>query len=196
MEGVPIEERFEQMEASAYFPKEDKIEKVKVPEKGRWSILTFYPGDFTFVCATDIEAFMGVYDEFKKNDADVFAISTDSVFSHKGWAQTSPRVQKSSIPMIEDFNKEITRKFGLLNATTGQARRSVVIIDPDGNIQYMAAFNNNLGKDAEHVLNAFMGLKYLRDHPAKEGHMCAIPANWRKGKEALDIDVVKDIGKL
>ncbi|EQD47035.1 alkyl hydroperoxide reductase subunit c, partial [mine drainage metagenome] len=113
-----------------------------------------------------------------------------------GWAQTSPRVQKSTIPMVEDFNKEITKRFGLLNAQSGQARRSVVIIDPDGNIQYMAAFNNNLGKDADHILNAFLGLKYLRDHPAKEGHMCAIPANWKKGNDALDIDVVKDIGKL
>ncbi|MCL4371694.1 peroxiredoxin [Candidatus Marsarchaeota archaeon] len=196
MDQIPIEERFEEIEASAYFPKDDKIEKVKIPEKGKWNILTFYPGDFTFVCATDIEAFMGLYDEFKKNDAEVFAISTDSVFSHKGWAQTSPRVQKSIIPMIEDFNKSITKRFGLLNAQSGQAMRSVVIIDPEGTIQYMAAFNNNLGKDAEHVLNAFLGLKYLRDHPAKEGHMCAIPANWKKGERALDIDVVKDIGKL
>jgi peroxiredoxin (alkyl hydroperoxide reductase subunit C) len=196
MDGIPIEQKFEQMEANAYFPKEDKIEKIKIPEKGKWNIITFYPGDFTFVCATDIEAFMGLYDEFKKNDAEVFAISTDSVFSHKGWAQSSPRVQKSTIPMVEDFNKDITRKFGLLNAQSGQAMRSVVIVDPDGKIQYMAAFNNNLGKDADHVLNAFLGLKYLRDHPAKEGHMCAIPANWKNGNKALDIDVVKDIGKL
>ncbi len=196
MDAIPIDEKFEEMEANSYFPKEDKIERVSIPKKGKWNILTFYPGDFTFVCATDIEAFMGIYDEFKKNDAEVFAISTDSVFSHKGWAEASPRVQKSSIPMVEDFNKEISRKLGLLNEKSGQARRAVVIIDPEGNIQYMAAFNNNLGKDAEHVLNAFLGLKYLEDHPAKEGHMCAIPANWRKGKDALDIDVVKDIGKL
>ncbi len=193
---VPIEEKFEAMKAKAYFPKEDKIENIEIPKKGKWNIITFYPGDFTFVCATDIEAFMGLYDEFKKNDAEVYAISTDSIFSHKGWAESSPRVKKSSIPMVEDFNKDIARKFGLLNEKSGQAMRSVVIIDPDGNIQYMAAFNNNLGKDADHILNAFMGLKYLRDHPSKEGHMCAIPANWRNGKEALDIDVVKDIGKL
>ena len=194
--AVPVEEKMEEIKAKAYFPKEDKIEPVEIPKKGKWTILTFYPGDFTFVCATDIEEFMKLYDEFKSNDADVYAISTDSIFSHKGWAQTSPRVQKSSIPMVEDFNKSIARKFGLLNESTGQARRSVVILDPEGNVQYISAFNNNLGKDAEHVLNAFLGLKYLRDHPAKEGHMCAIPANWRKGKEVLDIDVVKDIGKL
>ncbi len=193
---VPVEVVYDNIESNAYFPKEDSIRRVKIPVKGRWTVLTFYPGDFTFVCATDIEAFMNSYEKFKQNDADVYAISTDSVFSHKGWAQTSPRVQKSSIPMIEDFNKEITKSFGLLDYATGQARRAVVILDPNGKVQYLSAFNNALGKDAEHVLNAFLGLKFIADHPAGEGHACVIPANWKSGQEALDIDLVKDIGKL
>ncbi len=193
---ITIGDKAPAIEADTYFPKEDKIRRVKIPSGKKWQILTFYPGDFTFVCATDIEAFMAKYDKFKENGAEIYAISTDSVFSHKAWAQSSPRVKTSSIPMIEDFNKKAASAYGFLNEQSGAARRGVVIIDPNGAVQYMAVFNDGLGKDAEHIYTAFMGLKYMQDHPQKEGHMCAIPANWRVGKEALEIDVVKDIGKL
>ncbi len=194
---IPIGEKVQDMTAKAYFPSDDSIKEIRIPSKnGRWSILTFYPGDFTFVCATDIEAFMSIKSQFDSNGADLYAISTDSVFSHKGWAQTSPRVKKSTIPMIEDFTKKITSSFGFINEASGASRRGVVILDPDGKIQYMSIFNDGLGKDAEHIFNAFMGLKQLHDTPAKAGHMCAIPANWKAGSKTLDIDVVKDIGKL
>ncbi len=196
MNMVTIGEKAPVIEAQTYFPKEDKISRIRIPSGKEWQILTFYPGDFTFVCATDIEAFMSVYEQFRKNGAEIYAISTDSVFSHKAWAQSSPRVKESSIPMIEDFTKKATSAYGFLNEESGAARRGVVIIDPNGVVQYLAVFNDGLGKDAEHIYTAFMGLKYMHDHKSEEGHMCAIPANWRIGKEALEIDVVKDIGKL
>ena len=84
----------------AYFPETDEIKDVNLKDyRKKWVVLTFYPGDFTFVCATDIEALMKRYDEFKRLNAEVFAISTDTVYSHKGWVKTSPRVSKSKIPM-------------------------------------------------------------------------------------------------
>lgn len=195
--AIEIGEPAPEIRAQGYFPEEDKIKDYKLSsDRGKWVVLTFYPGDFTFVCATDVEAFTGVYKDFKKNKAEVYAISTDSIFSHKEWAHTSPRVKESKIPLIEDFKKEATAAYGFLNTKTGQARRGTVIIDPQGRVQYMAVHSDGLGKDADHVFNSFMGLKYIHDTPAKEGHMCAIPANWRVGKKALDIDVQKDIGKL
>ncbi len=194
---LEINEKAPEIKAQCYFPEEDRIKEYKLSsDKGKWVVLTFYPGDFTFVCATDVEAFTGLNDQFKKNNARVYAISTDSIFSHKQWAQTSPRVKESKIPLIEDFKKETAMAYGFLNAETGAARRGTVIIDPEGRVQYINIHSDGLGKDAEHILNAFMGLKYMHDTPAKEGHICAIPANWRPGKKALDINIQKDIGKL
>lgn len=195
--SITIGQKTPEFVAKAYFPKEDKIEEIKLPSaNGKWQILTFYPGDFTFVCATDIEAFMSIKDKFDQNDAEVLAISTDSVFSHKGWVGASPRVSKSVIPMVEDFNKKISSAFGFLNEESGAARRGVVILDPDGVAQYISVFNDALGKDAEHIFNAFMGLKKIHDTPVSEGHACTIPANWKAGNDVMDIDTTKDIGKI
>lgn len=194
---LEIDKKVPEIKTRAYFPEEKEMKDFSLDEyKGKWVIMTFYPGDFTFVCATDVEALMEKYDEFKNNNAVVFAVSTDSIFSHKVWSETSPRVSKSKIPLIDDFNKNISRDFGFLNNETGTARRGIVIIDPEQKVQYISVFNDALGKDVEHIFSAFMGLKYIQDNPAKEGHACAIPANWKPGKKALDIDIVKDTGKL
>ena len=69
----------------------------------------------------------------------------------------------------------------------------MVIIDPEGKIQYEALFNNGLGKDVRHIYGAFMGLKVLHDTPEGEGHMCAIPADWTPGESPLDINIVKEV---
>ena len=192
-----IEEQAPDIKAKGWFPELQKIKEFKLSDyKDKWLILAFYPGDFTFVCATDIEAFMSSYDEFKKNGAEIIAISTDSVYSHKAWSETSPRVKESKIPLVEDFNKKISTDYGFLNNDTGAARRGSVIIDPEGKIQYVSIHNDALGKDVDHIFTSFMALKYIRDTPSAEGHVCAIPANWKLGKRTLDIDIVKDIGKL
>ncbi len=192
-----IGEQAPEIRAKAWFPEEKSIKEFRLSsQKGKWVILTFYPGDFTFVCATDIEAFMNSYDEFIKNNAVIVGISTDSIFSHKAWAESSPRVKQSKIPLIDDFNKKISAEYGYLNQESGAARRGTVIVDPDGKVQYVAIHNDAIGKDVDHIYTVLMGLKYIRDTPASEGHICAIPANWKLGKRALDIDVVNDIGKL
>ena len=192
-----IGEKAPSIKAKGWFPEINKIKEFNLSDySGKWVILTFYPGDFTFVCATDIEAFMSSYEEFRKNGAEIVAISTDSVYSHKAWSDSSPRVKESKIPLIEDFNKKISVDYGFLNEESGASRRGTVIVDPDGNIQYVSIHNDALGKDVDHVYTSFMALKYVRDTKTEEGHVCAIPANWKLGKRALDIDIVNDIGKL
>ncbi len=197
--GIAIEigEKAPKISAKCYYPQEDKIGQFDLEKmKGKWVILTFYPGDFTFVCATDVEAFTSINSEFKKNNAEVYAISTDSIFSHKQWASSSPKVKESKIPLIEDFRKQISIEYGFLNRSSGAARRGTVIIDPEGRVEYISMHNDDLGKDAEHIFNAFMGLKYISEHKGEGSMACKIPANWKPGSKPLIIDTEKDIGKI
>jgi len=183
--------------ARAFFPNEKKIKQLKLSDyKGKWVILTFHPGDFTFVCATDLEAFQAYYDKFKALNAEILAISEDSIYSHKVWWETSPRVKKVMYPLVEDIRKDIATVYGFLNTDTGMTKRGTVIIDPDGTVQYISVFNDRLGKDVKHVLNAFKGLKYIYEHPAKPEEFDIIPANWEEGQPVIKIRVPDDIGKL
>jgi len=73
---MEIGARVPEFSARTYFPNEDKIEKLNIPVAGKWTIITFHPGDFTFVCATDIEGFGAMQEQFEKNGAVVLAVST------------------------------------------------------------------------------------------------------------------------
>ena len=57
--------------------------------KGKWTVLLFYPLDFTFVCPTEIVAYDGAADRFAKLGATVYGVSVDSHFTHRVYLKTS-----------------------------------------------------------------------------------------------------------
>ncbi len=62
--------------------------------KGKWSVVFFYPADFTFVCPTELEDLADHYAEFKQLGVEIYSVSTDSHFSHKAWHDTSDAIRK------------------------------------------------------------------------------------------------------
>ena len=45
--------------------------------KGKWSVVFFYPADFTFVCPTELEDLADNYAEFKKIGCEIYSVSTE-----------------------------------------------------------------------------------------------------------------------
>lgn len=50
--------------------------------KGHWSVIFFYPADFTFVCPTELEDLAEHYEEFTKLGVEIYAVSCDTHFTH------------------------------------------------------------------------------------------------------------------
>jgi len=104
-------------EGTAYF--EGKVTKVKLSDyRGKWVLVCFYPGDFTYVCATEVAGIIRNYEKLKQFGGVGIAISADSVHSHKVWAETSPAITAAlkemgrkfpPMPMIADPTFEIGR---------------------------------------------------------------------------------------
>ena len=92
-----------------------KVENGKVSnyslakQKSKWTVIFFYPLDFTFVCPTEIHGFNKHFDEFKKLKADVWGVSVDSVHSHRAWIEHEFKSLK--FPLLADFNKEVTKEY-------------------------------------------------------------------------------------
>jgi len=193
---IDIGDKAPQFQAQMYDPNDKQIKDLNLKDlRGKWVVMTFHPGDFTFVCATDVEGFAEKYDEFQDANAEVLAVSTDTVFSHKMWTETSPRVKKVQYPLVEDIKKDISSAYGFLG-DDGMTKRGIVIIDPEGTVQYVSVFNDKLGKDVNHVLTALRGLKHLYEDDSTEEEFDIIPANWQPGEEPMHINVSEDTGKL
>ena len=101
----------------------------------------FYPLDFTFVCPTEIIAFSERIAEFREINCEVVGVSTDSHFSHLAWI-SQPRKQGGlgglAYPLVSDFNKTISRDYGVLIEEAGIALRGLFIVDPTGVVRQMS----------------------------------------------------------
>ena len=67
--------------------------------KGKWSVVVFYPADFTFVCPTELGDLADNYAEFKKLGVEIYGVSTDTHFAHKAWHDTSDTIGKVQYPL-------------------------------------------------------------------------------------------------
>lgn len=148
--------------------------------KGKWNIFFFYPADFTFVCPTELGDMADLYPEFQKLGVEVYAVSTDTHFTHKAWHDTSETIKKIQYPMIGDPTGAITRNFGVMIEEAGLADRGTFVIDPEGKIQIVEINAGGIGRDAQELLRKVKAAQYVAAHP---GEVC--PAKWKEGEATL-----------
>ncbi len=172
------------------FQQGEFIEVTDQTLKGKWSVLFFYPADFTFVCPTELEDLADNYGEFKKLGVEVYSVSTDTHFSHKAWHDTSPAIGKIEYPMIADPTHVLSRNLDVLIEDAGIADRGTFVIDPQGRIQIVEITAGGVGRDAKELLRKIRAAQYVAAHP---GEVC--PAKWQEGQKTLapSLDLVGKI---
>ena len=142
------------------------VNSVEVSEqdlKGQWSVVCFYPADFTFVCPTELEDLQDQYAALKELGVEVFSVSTDTHFAHKAWHDTSEAIGKITYTMIGDPSHTISRNFDVLIEEDGVADRGTFIIDPDGVIQAVEINAGGIGRDASTLINKIKAAQYVRN---------------------------------
>ncbi|MBS3167577.1 redoxin domain-containing protein [Candidatus Woesearchaeota archaeon] len=176
---VKIGRRVEDFEVEAFHNNE--IKKLKLSDyKGKWIILVFYPADFTFICPTELTDLADLYNEFKKENAEILSVSTDTVFVHKAWFDNSPSIAKIKYPMLADPTGKVCKQFNTYIEEEGLSLRGSFVIDPDGILKAFELHDNSIGRSAKELLRKLRAAKFVREHG---GEVC--PANWEPGKETL-----------
>ena len=158
--------------------------------KGKWSVVFFYPADFTFVCPTELEDLADHYAEFQKLGVEIYGVSTDTHFAHKAWHDTSEAIKKVQYPLIGDPTTVLSRNFEVLIEEEGLALRGTFVINPEGQIKVLEVHDNGIGRDASELLRKVKAAQYVASHP---GEVC--PAKWTEGAATLtpSLDLVGKI---
>ena len=161
--------------------------------KGKWSVVFFYPADFTFVCPTELGDLADNYAEFRKLGVEIYGVSTDTHFTHKAWHDTSDTIKKVQYPLVGDPSHQLARFFQVLiteGEDTGLALRGTFVVDPEGRIKTIEVHDNGIGRDAKETLRRLKAAQYVAAHP---GEVC--PAKWSEGAETLkpSLDLVGKI---
>ncbi|HRD94185.1 MAG TPA: alkyl hydroperoxide reductase subunit C [Accumulibacter sp.] len=158
--------------------------------KGKWSVVFFYPADFTFVCPTELGDLADEYASFQKLGVEVYSVSTDTHFTHKAWHDASETIRKIEYPMIGDPTGTITRNFDVMIEEAGLALRGTFVINPEGVIKVCEIHDLGIGRDAKELLRKVQAAQYVASHP---GEVC--PAKWTPGDATLSpsLDLVGKI---
>jgi peroxiredoxin (alkyl hydroperoxide reductase subunit C) len=158
--------------------------------RGKWSVVFFYPADFTFVCPTELGDLADQYQAFQKLGVDIYSVSTDTHFTHKAWHDASETIRKIEYPMVGDPTHTISRNFGVLIEEEGLALRGTFVINPEGVIKVAEIHDLGIGRDAKELLRKVQAAKYVAEHP---GEVC--PAKWTPGEKTLapSLDLVGKI---
>ncbi|MBL1229963.1 peroxiredoxin [Enterococcus sp. BWB1-3] len=158
--------------------------------KGQWSIFCFYPADFSFVCPTELEDLQDQYKALKELGVEVYSVSTDTHFVHKGWHDQSEAIGKIEYIMIGDPSQKISRIFDVLDEEEGLSQRGTFLVDPDGVVQTVEINADGIGRDASIMIDKVKAAQYVRKNP---GEVC--PAKWKEGEETLkpSLDLVGKI---
>ena len=143
--------------------------------KGKWTLVFFYPKDFTFVCPTEIKGFGDLNTQFADRDCQVLAAWTDSEFVHLAWRKDHKDLQEPAVPDARRHAKRLTTALGILDAEEGVAKRATFLVDPDGMIRFAYVTDGSVGRNPQEVLRVLDALQ--------TDELC--PCNWSKGDEVL-----------
>jgi peroxiredoxin (alkyl hydroperoxide reductase subunit C) len=149
--------------------------------RGRYTVLFFYPLDFTFVCPSELIAFERRMPEFARRNVDVVGCSIDSTYTHLAWKKTAYAeggVGPLSYPLISDMTHAVSRAYGV-EGPMGISLRGTFLIDRSGVVQHQIVNNLALGRDIDELLRVIDALQHTELH----GEVC--PAGWQKGKAGM-----------
>ncbi|MCH2431886.1 MAG: peroxiredoxin [Candidatus Poseidoniia archaeon] len=156
----------------------DKISLVNIIEDNQWTVLFFYPRDFSRLCPTEIHSFNRRVKDFQKANCVLIGCSTDSRNSHKAWMErprTKGGIDKLSYPLLADPSLKITSAYGVLEKSAGLALRGTFIIDDQGYLRSLTVNPPSIGRSVDETVRTLQALQ--------SGKSC--PAGWRPGRKTL-----------
>ena len=107
---------------------------------GQTTVLVFYPAAFSPVCTDQFQVYEEVLDELQAEGARLYGVSCDGI-----WAQKAFKEKLGiTIPQLSDFEPKgaASRAFGAYLEKAGTSDRAIVIVDPEGIVQWSYVADN------------------------------------------------------
>ena len=100
--------------------------------RGQVVVLLFYPGDETPICTRQMCSVRDRWDDYVATGAEVVGISTDSVESHRKFADH----HELPLRLLSDADGGVSKLYGARSLIPGKVARSVFVIDANGIVRH------------------------------------------------------------
>ena len=151
--------------------------------KGKYTVVFFYPLDFTFVCPSELIAFDHRLGEFTKRGVEVVGVSIDSQFTHNAWRNTPINeggIGPVKYTLVADVKHDICQAYDVEHPEAGVAFRGSFLIDKTGMVRHQVVNDLPLGRNIDEMLRMIDALQFTEEH----GEVC--PAGWNQGDKGMN----------
>lgn len=158
------------------------VDKFPLYEEGKYTLVFFYPLDFTFVCPSELIALDHRMPAFREKGVNVVGVSIDSHYTHNAYRNTAVKdggIGPVSYPLVADMAHAICRAYGVEHPGAGVALRAAFVIDKKGIVRSQLVNDLPIGRNIDEILRLVDAVQFADEH----GEVC--PAGWEKGKAAM-----------
>lgn len=155
----------------------------KKAAEGKYTVIFFYPLDFTFVCPSELIAFDHRLNEFKSRNVEVIGVSIDSHFTHNAWRNTPVKnggIGPVKYTLVADMTHAICKAYDVETPDGAVAFRGSFLIDKEGVVRHQVVNDLPLGRNIDEMLRMIDALQFTEQH----GEVC--PAGWSKGDKGMN----------
>ncbi len=156
---------------------------LKQATEGKYTVIFFYPLDFTFVCPSELIAFDHRLEEFKKRNVEVIGVSVDSHFTHNAWRNTPVNeggIGPVGYTLVADLTHGICKDYDVETPNGAVAFRGSFLIDKEGNVRHQVVNDLPLGRNIDEMLRMVDALQFTEEN----GEVC--PAGWKDGEKGMN----------
>jgi peroxiredoxin len=102
--------------------------------RGRRVLLAFYPADFSPTCTDQLSVYQEQLGDFEERGVAVLGISVDGAFCHNAFAKHLGL----TMPLLADFHPkgDVAKAYGIWSEQYGQSGRGLVLVGPDGGVEW------------------------------------------------------------
>ncbi len=131
----------------------DMIEVCDEMIEDKWSVIYFYPKDFTFICPTEIQGFDNLVGLVY-----VIGVSPDNEFCKLAWKHDNALISDINHPLAADSGNELAEELGIVSAE-GVPYRATFVVDPDGDIAHISVNQLDTGRNHEELYRTIEALQ-------------------------------------
>lgn len=160
------------------------VDKFNLHERleDKYGLIFFYPLDFTFVCPSELIALDHRFEEFKRRNVEVVAVSIDSHYTHNAYRNTSVKeggIGPVKFTLAADMTHSICQSYGVEHPVAGVAFRGAFVIDKQGVVRSQIVNDLPIGRNIDELLRIVDAIQFFE----VSGEVC--PAGWQKGHAGM-----------
>ena len=121
---------------------------------GTWSVVYFYPKDFTFICPTEIQEM-----DILASEAIVMGVSADNEFCKLAWKHDNKLINNINHTLAADCGLNLADMCGVIDYEENVAMRATFIMDPEGIVKHASCNALDTGRNAKEILRTLQALK-------------------------------------